>query len=168
MLDLANKKEQLQSALQKLEKLVQDQLRVMQGITDLQNGKTQELAKVSAEYDESLKALDADIQTRRPPFPEERTCQDSEEFPPLEAHDDDLEDLEQSSKRQKSAPVRKVFSSDLVLSEMPTFGVNELRSIVEAAQRSLAEARAVASPGQWVSLVTKRVYAMTRKVVTWP
>ena len=45
-------------------------------------------------------------------------------------------------------PGSMVFSSDLVLSEMPSFGVNELRSIVEAAQRSLAEAGAVASPGQ--------------------
>ena len=34
---------------------------------------------------------------------EEETGQDSEEFPPLDEHDDDMEDLEQSSKRQKSA-----------------------------------------------------------------
>ena len=148
MLDLANKKEQLQSALQKLEKRVQDQLRVMQEITDLQRAKSQELAKVSAEYDEALKALDADIQTRCPRPPEEEAVQDSEDFPPLEEHDDDMEDLEQSSKRQKNAPGSVVFSSDLVLSEMPTFGVNELRSIVEAAQRTLAEAGAVASTGQ--------------------
>ena len=122
VLDLANKKEQLQSALQKLEKRVQDQLRVMQEITDLQKAKSQELAKVSAEYDDALNVLGADIQTRRPPPPEEETGQDSEDFPPLEEHDDDMEDLEQSSKRQKSAPGSVVFSSDLVLSEMPTFG----------------------------------------------
>ena len=148
VLDLANKKEQLQSALQKLEKRVQDQLRVMQEITDQQTAKSQELAKVSAEYGEALKALGADIQTRRPLPPEEETGQDPEEFPPLEEHDADMEDLEQSSKRQKSAPGRMVFSNDLVLSVMPSFGVNELRSIVEAAQRSLAEAGAVAPPGQ--------------------
>ena len=49
---------------------------------------------------------------------------------------------------KKSAPGSVVFSSDLVLSEMPTFDVNELRSIVEAAQRSSAEAGAAASLGQ--------------------
>ena len=92
MLDLANKKEQVQSALQKFEKRVQDQLRVMQEITDLQNAKSQELAKVSAENDEALKVLEADIQTRRPPPPEEETGQDLEDFPPLEEHDDDMED----------------------------------------------------------------------------
>ena len=42
----------------------------------------------------------------------------------------------------------RMFSSDLVLSEMSTFVVNEFRSIVEAAQRSLAEAGAAAPPGQ--------------------
>ena len=46
--------------------------------------------------------------------------------------------------RAKSAPGSMVFSRDLVLFEMPSFGVNELRSIVGAAQRSLAEAGAVA------------------------
>ena len=80
-------------------------------------------------------------QTRRPPPPEEETGPDSEEFPPLEGHDDDLE---QSSKRQKCSWEHGL----LLLSEMPTFGVNEFRSIVEAAQRSLAEAGAVAPPGQ--------------------
>ena len=90
------------------------------------------------------------FRTRRPPPPEEETGQISEEFPPLDEHDDDMEDLEQSSKRQKSASGSMAFSSDLVLSEMPSFSVNELRSIVEAAQRSLVEAGAVASPGQCV------------------
>ena len=46
--------------------------------------------------------------------PEEETGQNSEEFPPLDEHDDDMEDLEQSSKRQKSASGSMVFSSDLV------------------------------------------------------
>ena len=59
-----------------------------------------------------LKALEADIQTRRPLPPEEEAGQDPEDFPPLEERDDDMEDLEQSSKRQKSAPGSVVFSSD--------------------------------------------------------
>ena len=84
MLDLANKTEQLQGALQKLDKRLNDQLRVLQEITDQQNATSQELAMVSAEYDEAFKALDADIKTRRPPPPEEETGHDSEEFPPLD------------------------------------------------------------------------------------
>ena len=71
-----------------MEKRLHDQLRLLQEITDQQAAKSQELAKVFAENDEALKALDADIQTRRPPPPEEETGQVSGEFPPLDEHDD--------------------------------------------------------------------------------
>ena len=40
-----------------------------------------------------------------------------ENLPPVEENDDDMLDLEQSSKRQRSTPV---FSSDMVLAGLPT------------------------------------------------
>ena len=59
MLDLANKKEQLQGALQKLEQRLQEHRQAAQELVTRQTAKSEELARVTEEYEEALRALDA-------------------------------------------------------------------------------------------------------------
>ena len=155
MLDLSIAKDRLNTAIKKLNVRMEDHMRQLQDIGHQLQAKREELTKVEAEYDEAVRALEADNARQNVPPPLEEPApvvqedQSDDFLPPLdEADDEDMTDYEHSKRHcdenrmNSSSACAAISSSDLIMAELPTFGSTELQNLICAAQQQLAEQQA--------------------------
>ena len=154
MLDLSISKDRLNTAIKKLNVRMEDHMRQLQDIGHQLQAKREELAKVEAEYDEAVRALEADNAPQNVPPPPMEPAPVVEEQPDDflphldEADDEDMTDYAPSKRHcdenrtTAACSSAAISSSDLIMAELPTLHSPELEHLICAAQQRLQETQA--------------------------